>query len=191
MLMRKILLVGFSIALIVGCTLNPKNFTLGKAAPHAASRPKINGYGPVKFGMKRDEATGAIGATAQEMKLDEKEKPTLFFKDYQDQNEFDAWVYFDKKTDTVNKVELTSVNALNAARNGADCLYIFRQYLATFTNAYGDVDQPVIYKSEDLESKATAFFTFGDSSSVRLAYKFNDAKRQCKINILYVGPWAT
>jgi len=156
---------------------------------HKSARGKINGYGKISFGMKRDDVKKALGEDGQEIALESAEKPNIYFKEHYQNQELDGWIYFKKDTDAVSRIELTSVNALGAVKDDSECKSVFKQFVDSYEQKYGDPDFDVKYKSENKEDKATAFFTFGDSSNIRVLYNFNNEKRKCVVKIQYNASW--
>ncbi len=162
---------------------------------HRPPGDKITGYGQISFGIPRDKAIELLEGKGQFVSIKGQDKPAVFWKEYQGFYEFDAWAYADKKNDKIAKIELISVNALNAAQNNETCKEYFRIFIQSFVDKYGPPDFPNKYKKSETGYTSTSYFTFSDSSSIRLTYDFDEladvSNPRCKIKISYNQPWAS
>ncbi len=165
---------------------------LPRLAPtHEARMGKVAGYGAIKFGMKREDVRQVLAQKAQELPVDPKDLPSLFFKEAQGAEVLDIWVHFDKKADSVSRIELTSATARDFIKTENECANAFKTYSDSFSKKYGEPDFPVKFRKTANGSKAMHYITFSDSSNIRVSYDFDSSKpQQCTVKVAYSTSWA-
>lgn len=148
----------------------------------------IPGYGPVKFGMKFDDAKAALGARAQAQ--DAGGVRLLSYYDSIDYLAVRVVQHFndDKKA---TRAEVYVVDAERTARSLNECKSLHASLYGMLQKRYGTPDwEPRVDRRSQGES-GVMMFSFTDSSNITLNYDFTGQETSglCKVMLGFNPPW--